>query len=57
MNVKWSHDAVFLEAPEAEKKRNAGKLGSSGLALHYANLINQIDGLVSAWPFTILCGC
>lgn len=46
----WPY-TVFLEAPEEEKKRNAGKLGSSGLALHYANLINQIDGLVSALAF------
>lgn len=38
--------AAFLEAPEEEAKRNAGKLGSSGLALHYANIINQIDNLV-----------
>jgi len=49
----WPHDAVFLEAPEEEKKRNAGKLGSSGLALHYANLINQIDSLVSALTFLV----
>ncbi|XP_024367762.1 protein PSK SIMULATOR 1 [Physcomitrium patens] len=37
---------VFLEKPEEEEKRNAGKLGPSGLALHYANIINQIDSLV-----------
>lgn len=41
----WLH-AVFLEKPEEEEKRNAGKLGPSGLALHYANIINQIDSLV-----------
>jgi len=44
---------VFLEEPEDEIKRNAGKLGSSGLALHYANLINQIDSLVSAKAYSV----
>ncbi|KAG0576407.1 hypothetical protein KC19_5G077900 [Ceratodon purpureus] len=37
---------VFLEEPAEEAKRNAGKLGAAGLALHYANIINQIDSLV-----------
>lgn len=37
---------VFMEEAESESKRKTGKLGTSGLALHYANIINQIDTLV-----------
>ncbi|XP_024394485.1 protein PSK SIMULATOR 1 isoform X3 [Physcomitrium patens] len=38
---------VFLEEAENGCTRKTGKLGTSGLALHYANIINQIDTLVT----------
>ena len=48
----WPH-VVFLEEPAEEAKRNAGKLGAAGLALHYANIINQIDSLVCVLVFSL----
>ncbi|KAG0588162.1 hypothetical protein KC19_2G221200 [Ceratodon purpureus] len=38
---------VFLEEAESGSRMKTGKLGTSGLALHYANIINQIDTLVT----------
>jgi hypothetical protein len=40
------------ESQEPAKRRN--RLGPAGLALHYANIISQIDALVSS-PDTIGC--
>jgi hypothetical protein len=38
--------AVLTKEAEEEYKRKTGKLGTSGLALHYANIINQIESVV-----------
>lgn len=32
----------------AEHKKDTQRLGIAGLALHYANVINQIDNIVSS---------
>ncbi|KAH7860574.1 hypothetical protein Vadar_015023 [Vaccinium darrowii] len=41
------HDAFGSAAGEKPVKNNSQKLGSSGLALHYANIISQIDTIVT----------
>jgi hypothetical protein len=38
--------SVLTKEGEEEYKRKTGKLGTSGLALHYANIINQIESVV-----------
>ncbi|CAK9859008.1 unnamed protein product, partial [Sphagnum jensenii] len=37
--------SVFTKEAEDEYKRKTRKLGTLGLALHYANIINQIEGV------------
>lgn len=37
-----------------EQKKNTQRLGVAGLALHYANVINQIDNIVSS-VILLLC--
>ncbi|CAK9272838.1 unnamed protein product [Sphagnum jensenii] len=37
--------SVLTKEGEEEYKRKTGKLGTSGLALHYANIINQIESV------------
>ncbi|CAM6026022.1 unnamed protein product [Sphagnum balticum] len=37
--------SVLTKEAEEEYKRKTGKLGTSGLALHYANIINQIESV------------
>jgi hypothetical protein len=44
--------SVFTKEAEDEYKRKTRKLGTLGLALHYANIINQIEGVVCNWKKT-----
>jgi hypothetical protein len=50
LSIDWSlpplHYADNEESQEPTKRRN--RLGPAGLALHYANIISQIDTLVSS---------
>lgn len=48
--VAETASSVKKETPE-----NSQKLGVCGLALHYANVIHQIDNIVSPCPFPHFC--
>ncbi len=43
---------MLTKEGEEEYKRKTGKLGTSGLALHYANIINQIESVVRTWKIS-----
>lgn len=42
-----AHNLTGVTLVKGEKGKNPQRLGAAGLALHYANMINQIDNIVS----------
>lgn len=42
-----AHYLTGVTLVRGEQSKNPQRLGTAGLALHYANMINQIDNIVS----------
>lgn len=52
MDLKISKQTIGLKANEGKQGRE--RLGEAGLSLHYANLIQQIDSIVSFFHILLI---